>query len=189
MDAPDLIALFVRPLEENDLQYMVTGGVASVIYGDPRFTRDIDIVLELDAHALPRLVSIFDPGAYYLPPLEALEIEVGRTRYGHFNVIHRGTGLRADVYLLDKTDVQQWGFRGRQRLPLDTVTISVATPEYVIVQKLLYFKDSGSDRHLRDIAMMLRVSGDHIDRDEVAQWASRLRLDSQWAAAQAFDPS
>jgi hypothetical protein len=44
---PDLVGLFVAPLESLGLDYMITGGVASVIYGDPRFTRDIDLVLEL----------------------------------------------------------------------------------------------------------------------------------------------
>ncbi|MGH7480620.1 MAG: hypothetical protein ACRELV_00565 [Longimicrobiales bacterium] len=49
MSDPDLIGLFVEPIERLELSYMITGGVASVIYGDPRFTRDVDIVLELRA--------------------------------------------------------------------------------------------------------------------------------------------
>ncbi len=47
MTEPDLVGLFVAPLEGLGLRYMITGGVASVIYGDPRFTRDIDLVVEL----------------------------------------------------------------------------------------------------------------------------------------------
>lgn len=47
MTEPDLVGLFVAPLETLGVNYMITGGVASVIYGDPRFTRDIDLVLEL----------------------------------------------------------------------------------------------------------------------------------------------
>ena len=47
MTDPDLVGLFVAPLEALGLQYMITGGVAAVIYGDPRFTRDIDLILEL----------------------------------------------------------------------------------------------------------------------------------------------
>ncbi len=38
---------------------MVTGGVASVIYGDPRFTRDIDIVLRLRTQEIVGLVAAF----------------------------------------------------------------------------------------------------------------------------------
>ncbi|HUF50534.1 MAG TPA: hypothetical protein VMN60_06865 [Longimicrobiales bacterium] len=53
MTDPDLVRLFIEPLEGLDLVYMITGGVASVIYGDPRFTRDIDIVLELHGMGLP----------------------------------------------------------------------------------------------------------------------------------------
>jgi hypothetical protein len=49
---PSLISLFVRPLNQLGIPYMVTGGVASVIYGEPRFTRDIDLVIDLQATAI-----------------------------------------------------------------------------------------------------------------------------------------
>jgi hypothetical protein len=41
--------------------------------------------------------------------------------------------------------------------------IWVAPIEYVILRKLEYFEQSGSDRHLRDVAMMLRISGDTVE--------------------------
>jgi hypothetical protein len=47
MTEPSLISLFVRPLNQLRIPYMVTGGVASVIYGEPRFTREINLVIEL----------------------------------------------------------------------------------------------------------------------------------------------
>ena len=47
MTDPSLIALFVRPLNRLRIPYMVTGGVASVVYGEPRLTRDIDLVIDL----------------------------------------------------------------------------------------------------------------------------------------------
>ena len=97
MTDPDLIGLFIRPLEASGLKYMVTGGVASVIYGDPRFTRDVDVVLTLNGSDVDRFASLFSEDDFYVPPLEALRLEVGRERYGHFNVIHRDTALRADI--------------------------------------------------------------------------------------------
>jgi hypothetical protein len=39
VQVPDLIDLFVRPLDAVGIPYTVTGGVASVVYGEPRFTR------------------------------------------------------------------------------------------------------------------------------------------------------
>ena len=64
MTEPDLVGLFVVPLESLGFDYMITGGVASVIYGDPRFTRDIDLILELreaDAGGLLDAFSSFAP--------------------------------------------------------------------------------------------------------------------------------
>jgi len=43
-----------------------------------------------------------------------------------------------------------------------------------------------SDRHLRDIHQMLRVSGDLVKRPELERWAARLGLEGEWAHAQEF---
>jgi hypothetical protein len=79
---------------------MITGGVASVIYGDPRFTRDIEVVLELRGRHIEQLATEFAGGAFYVPPIEVLEEEAARQHGGHFNLIHRDTSLRAHVYLI-----------------------------------------------------------------------------------------
>jgi hypothetical protein len=57
----------------------------------------------------------------------------------------------------------------------------LAPPEYVIVRKLQWFADSGSERHLRDIRTMLDVSLDVIDQDALRSWIERLDLRSAWA--------
>jgi hypothetical protein len=75
---PDLVGLFVEPLETTGITYMITGGVASVIYGDPRFTRDVDIVMELTRAGIPVLASAFDEDAFYVPPSETLAEESNR---------------------------------------------------------------------------------------------------------------
>jgi hypothetical protein len=70
---------------------MVTGGVASVIYGDPRFTREIDIVLELAPEGVARFAAAFDANAFYVPPLETRAEESAREQRGHFEVISTDT--------------------------------------------------------------------------------------------------
>ncbi len=127
------------------MKYMVTGGVASVIYGDPRFTRDIDIVLSLTGPDIDRFSSLFSEHDFYVPPLETLRLEAGRERYGHFNVIHRDTALRADIYLLGSDPLHAWGFERRTSLSIGEHSISIAPIEYVILRKLEYFRESGSD--------------------------------------------
>ena len=83
MTEPDLVGLFVAPLETLGVDYMITGGVASVIYGDPRFTRDIDLVLELREGDAGSLLDGFSPDDFYRPPLEVLREEIRRPRHGH----------------------------------------------------------------------------------------------------------
>lgn len=183
MTDPDLIRLFVEPLEQLEIRYMITGGVASVVYGDPRFTRDIDLVLELDSAAVERFASVFEGGDYYVPPLETLQEEVSRTAGGHFNVIHRETGLRADIYLVGNDALHHWAFERRSRLPLEAIAIWVAPIEYVILRKLDYYRMSGSERHLRDVTSMLRISGDMVDLRELEAWIERLDLHDQFRAA------
>jgi len=55
---------------------MITGGVASVVYGDPRFTRNIDLVLELREGRAGDFLDAFSPADFYLPPLDALREEI-----------------------------------------------------------------------------------------------------------------
>ena len=186
---PDLIDLFVRPMESAGVEYMITGGVASVICGDPRFTRDVDVVLVLNASDMGPFISSFDAASFDVPPVEVLEEEVRRPEGGHFNVIHHDTALRADVYLAGEVPLHRWALDRVLRLPVGSQTISVAPIEYVIVRKLEYFRDSGSDRHLRDIAMMLRLSGDTVDVPALEAWCRRLDLGALLGEAREFEGS
>lgn len=186
-DQADLIVLFLRPLEEAGIAYMITGGVASVIYGDPRFTRDVDLVVALPPDHVERLIRAFDAAAFYVPPAEVLGQEAARDRGGHFNLIHRETSLRGDVYVLGDDPLERWAFERRLRLRTEEVSIFAAPIEYVILRKLEYYRLSGSDRHLRDVAAMLRISGEQVDSAALGSWLDRLELRGQLEAAQRYD--
>lgn len=188
MTDPDLIRLFIEPLEALEIPYLITGGVASVIYGDPRFTRDIDVVLELSRADAGRLASGFDPEMYYVPPVEVLEDAANRPRGGHFNLIHGETALRADVYVKGDDPLHAWAFDRRLRLPVEGMSIWVAPVEYVIIRKLEYYRMSGSERHLRDVAMILRISAASVDALALGRWIDTLDLREVLEAAERYEP-
>jgi hypothetical protein len=102
---------------------------------------------------------------------------------GQFNIIHVASGVKIDVFIGKETDYDQARFDRRQKLPLVPGREAYfARPEDVILYKLLYFREGGSERHLRDTAGILAVSGSDVDLDYVGRWASRLGLTEVWDA-------
>lgn len=95
---PDLFSIFVRPLHRAGLRYMITGSVASMHYGEPRFTMDVDLVVHLDESEIPLLAATFPESDFYVPPSAVKAAEICRTAHGYFQTIHTPTGLKADFY-------------------------------------------------------------------------------------------
>jgi hypothetical protein len=189
MTDASLIALFVRPLNHLRIPYMVTGGVASVVYGEPRFTRDIDLVIELRPQDARRFADAWSAADFYIPPVEVIEEESGRAARGHFNVIHHQTAMRADVYLPGDDPLNAWAFAHKVVRRIDDDVVVLAPIEAVMLSKLRYYRMGKSDRHLRDIHRMLRISGDLVDLPELERWAARLGVQEEWRQARDFqDP-
>jgi hypothetical protein len=65
MPAPRLLAPFLDPLERLGFPYCVTGSVAASVYGEPRLTADIDVVLLLKPAEMAALKSAFPESDYY----------------------------------------------------------------------------------------------------------------------------
>jgi hypothetical protein len=186
MTDPSLIALFVRPLNQLRIPYLVTGGVASVVYGEPRLTRDIDLVIALQPRDARRFAQAWSAEEFYVPPVEVIEEESGRAARGHFNVIHHQTAMRADVYLAGSDALNAWSFAHKVVRHIDDDEVFLAPIEAVILYKLRYYQMGKSDRHLRDIHQMVRISGDMVDRPELERWAARLGVEREWQQAQDF---
>lgn len=184
MTDASLISLFVRPLNVLRIPYLVTGGVASVIYGEPRFTRDIDIVVALQPQDARRFAGAWSAGEFYVPPVEVIEEESRRAAHGHFNVIHQETTMRADVYLPGTDALNAWAFAHKVTRRVEDDEVTMAPIEAVILSKLRYYQLGKSDRHLSDIRQILRVSGHLADRPELERWAARLGVESEWNQAQ-----
>ena len=153
----------------------------AIVYGQPRTTNDLDVVIELKATDLPRLRAAFPESDYYLPPDEIIDVEIHRAQRDHLNALHHDSGFKADLYPMGQDALHQWAFPQRRPIPHGGQTISFAPPEYVILRKLEYFREGGSTKHLTDIRAMLDVSGDTIDRGTLVEWIARLGLQAEWS--------
>jgi hypothetical protein len=181
MQDPDFISLFVAPLEAAGISYMITGSVASSIYGEPRNTLDIDLVVLMEAGQIQLLPQIYPDHDFYLPPADVIAIESRREAHGHFNIIHHHTGLKADIYLSRNHPFLPWALAHTRRVPTPSCEITIAPPEYVILHKLEFYRESGHQRHLRDIAGM--IGQQELDYDFLDSSIHSLHLAPQWQAA------
>lgn len=179
MPEPSLFEPFIVRLERLGIPYFVTGSMAGIVYGEPRLTHDVDIVIALSSRDIRAFVDAFPLEEFYCPPEEVLAIEVRRGQRGHCNLIHHDSGFKADIYIAFD-ELHRWALAHRRTIPLDGLRVSVAPIEYVILRKLEYFREGKSEKHVRDIRGMLEVSPAQIDRSFLQEWIVRLGLSAEW---------
>jgi len=183
MAQTELFLIFLRLFNRAGFRYVIGGSVAAIFYGEPRMTDDVDLVVFLNDTDIQRLPEFFPRAEFYLPPKEVIVAEVARPQRGHFNIIHSATSFKADVYPTGSDDLNAWAFRNKRSVPFQGETLVLAPPEYVIVRKLEYFREGGSDKHLRDIRGMLQVSGEQLDRAALDEWIARRGVQAEWQRA------
>jgi hypothetical protein len=178
MEQSDLLRRLTATLESLDIPYLVTGSVATIAYGEPRFTNDIDVVVAMSAAHVPAFCSAFPAPEFYCAA-EAVEQAV-RQRF-QFNILHPASGLKVDVIVATDSEFDRSRLARGIRLPAGAdFEATFAAPEDVIVKKLQYFQEGGSEKHLRDIVGVLKVQGERIDRDYLTTWIARLGLQAEW---------
>lgn len=180
MREPDLFLVFLEPLNRAAISYMVTGSVAAMVYGEPRLTHDVDLVVELDARRIGGFVALFPAEEFYCPLEAVIRAEVLRETRGHFNLIHHATGFKADIYPVGRDPLHHWAMGRRHAVEIEQRQVWLAPPEYVILRKLQYHQEGGSDKHLRDIRSILEMSSRMIDRAELEARVSQLGLSEVW---------
>jgi hypothetical protein len=176
MQEADLFGIFLRRLSDAGIRYMVTGSVASIIYGEPRMTHDIDVVLELHSDKVNFFVQVFPENEFYHPPLEVIQTEIRRETRGHFNLIHHDTGFKADIYPVGDDQLHRWAMEHRRCIDFQDMKVWVAPPEYVILRKLEFYEEGRSQKHLKDIAAMVQISRQIIDTDVIRTKAAQMGL-------------
>jgi hypothetical protein len=177
----DWLFQFVEPIERAGVPYAIVGSVASSVYGEPRATNDVDLLIQLSRADAGKLVDAFPATEFCVPPREVIEIELGRSHGGHVNVIALDTMMKADFYPASAAEAV-W-FARRRALDVGGRTLWFAIPEAVIIHKLRFFREGGGEKHLRDIRSMLAASGNEIDRTLIEQAVVELNLAREWTEA------
>jgi hypothetical protein len=182
MPETDPFSVFIDRLNSLGVRYAVSGDIAGIIYGEPRLTRGMEIVLDLNETHLPRLQELFPPDDFYCPPPQAIRVELARRQRGRFTLIHQDTGYKADIDLPGENPLDQWALENVLKFEMDERIALIAPPEYVVLSKLELYRECGSDRLLTDIRGILQVSGAQLNREFLARKIVELSLEPHWRA-------
>jgi hypothetical protein len=181
MEQSDLLRKLATSLEKLGIEYVVVGSTASIAYGEPRFTNDIDVVVNLSLKHVAPLCAEF-PGPEFYVSQPAVQSAV--SKQFQFNILHPSSGYKIDCIVAGADEFARSELdRGVEIYREDgAYKVRFATPEDVIIKKLEYFKLGESEKHVRDILGILRAQGDRIDRDYIDGWSRRKGLTDIWDA-------
>lgn len=175
-DPHQLLIALVKILNRLKIPYMVTGGIAVLMWGRIRLTADIDVVIELKNNQIKSfreaLLSL-GKAAY----IDADAMEEALRHHGEFNFIDANSGLKIDFWILDDKDPFDIS-RFKRRVYKSSLGQRVAftTAEDLLLAKLKWYKKSGSSRQLEDSESIVKVSGKKLDRVYLSNWAKKLGL-------------
>jgi len=179
----ELLQQVITAFEELNIDYLVTGSIASMTYGEPRLTNNIDIVADIKIEQVNLLERYFPHQEFYFDAEMVREAIIHKSQ---FSLIHPGSGLKVDVILYQDTRFDRSRFSRSKRIqPVEGYQANFATAANVIIKKMEYYKKGGPDKHLRDITGILKVSGRDVDREYIITWAKKLRLMKIWKAVDA----
>lgn len=175
-----LLRELVAALDDCGIPHMVVGSFASAFHGEPRSTRDLDVVIDPRPEQLVAFVNRLSTDRFYV------DADVARDalrRRSMFNVIDMSSGWKLDLIIRKARPFSVEEMKRRQKGDIVGVAIDTATAEDTIISKLEWSKAGGSERQLEDVAGILRLRQTTLDLAYIERWVDELELREQWDRA------
>jgi hypothetical protein len=169
--------LVTKVFEELNIQYLIGGSLASTIYGMVRTTQDADIIADMKlSHVRPFIMAL--KSEFYLDE-ELIADSV--LHNSSFNIIHRQTMFKVDVFIPSESPFQQSQHSRAQKQIIFTkpeTSAYFASPEDTVLAKLEWFRKGNevSERQWRDILGVLKVRQGDLDIEYLRKWAIELNV-------------
>jgi hypothetical protein len=154
-------------LAAQNLDFMLTGSFALAFYATPRMTRDLDFVVALKESDVGELTAAFEADFY-------IDAEAARTaiRAEHaFSIMHLASGIKVDLIVRKVAPYRRLEFSRRQAVDLAGIQTWIVSREDLILSKLVWARDGGSELQLRDVRALLDGTA---DAAYLRDWAAKL---------------
>lgn len=160
-------------LDGAGIAFMLTGSFALTYYATPRMTRDLDFVVACEERGVERLVSLFSHDFYVDEDAARSAVRLQRL----FNLMHFNSGIKVDMIVRKDSEYRITEFERRRRVQLGSVQTWIASREDLIISKLVWAHDSGSELQRRDVRALLAPT---IDTRYIDDWVNRLGINDLW---------
>jgi hypothetical protein len=174
---PVVVALKVaRIFEALGIRYLVGGGVASTVQGEPRYTRDVDIALHFRPSQVEPLIRSLEESDFFF---SAAAIRSSITGWNYFDLLHKKLFIKVDCYVRPEAGIHAEEIRRAMRIQVGSSpadVLSVATPEDTVIQKLVWYRmsDEVQDHQRRDVVGILRTWRGKLDDAYMDRWSTTL---------------
>ena len=175
MNEAQLLVDCLKRLNALAIDYYVTGSMASNYWGIPRTTHDLDFVIRIDPSAVNPLVDAF-AGDFYI---DESSVRASFNPPYQFNAIDTRSALKVDFWLPRPNAFDQEMLARRVLKQVGGIPAWLATPEDVILHKLIWNQITPSDRQLRDAAGIWAIQSSKLDMDYLKNWAVQLDVADQ----------
>jgi len=139
-------------LSKHNIPYMVVGGQAVLLYGEPRLTRDIDITLGVDVDHLGEVLAVVQE--LNLKPLPK-EIESFVRETMVLPTLDEHTGIRVD-FIFSYTPYETGAIKRAKKVKIMGQEVNFASPEDLIIHKIF----AGRPRDIEDVRTVLLKNPD-----------------------------
>ncbi|MBI5194637.1 MAG: nucleotidyltransferase [Nitrospirae bacterium] len=156
-------------LDNSGIEYMLVGGLAVGIWGEPRATVDIDFLISfnLDDFAVLRQKKDKSNAFVFIhdKPMTFDRVSLLRT------TLKSNLDVFVDFLFADD-DFQKEALSRRQAINIADFTVNIPTPEDLILLKLI----SGREQDLLDAKKVFIMQKAHLDMKYVQRWSEKLQV-------------
>lgn len=169
--------LVTQTLDTLNIPYFLGGSFASTVHGIVRTTQDADIIVDMQKKHIQSFISSLEKDFY----LDEVAIEKAVKQRGSFNILHRQSIFKIDIFLSKNHPFEQAQFSRAKKQNLvsgQEITAYVASAEDILLAKLVWYQQGGevSERQWRDALGVVKVQGEALDYQYLRQWANTLLI-------------